>query len=101
MAEKNNNLKAKMIARAWKDENFRKKLLENPKEVFKEYGIEIPGNGEMKVVSEDATHFYFVFPIPPVNHHELSHAELERLAGGGWFSDLGKTIAATTPAYTP
>ena len=80
MAEWTPEIRAKIIARAWKDENFRKKLLKNPKEVFKEYGFEIPANGEMKVLSEDPTHFYFVLPNTPVKHQEMSHEELERLA---------------------
>ena len=89
MVEWNNELRAKMIARAWKDKNFRKKLLENPKEVFKEYGVEIPGNGEMKVVSEDATHFYFVLPNSPTKASKLSELELENIAAGNadWQAD--------------
>ena len=80
MAEWNNEIRAKIIAHAWKDENFRKKLLENPKEVLKEYGVEVPKNIEMKVVAEDPTHFYFVIPNSPTEAKKLSEAELENVA---------------------
>ena len=97
MAEQYDEIRAKIIARAWKDEAFRKKFIKNPKEVFKEYGIEVPGNAEMKVVSEDPIHFYFVLPQSPTEAHELHEAELEKLAAGdsiqcwvfGWCSAGG------------
>ena len=78
----NEELNAKIIARAWKDENFRKLLLNNPKEALKEYNIEIPENIEMKVLSEDANHIYFVLPQSPSELKALSSEELVQLAAG-------------------
>lgn len=97
MAEWNNELRAKIITRAWKDENFRNKLLKNPKEVFKEYDIEIPKNVEMKVLSEDPTHFYFVLPNSPTRAKTLSENELEQLAAGdNWKMFTGKCCGLKT-----
>lgn len=76
----NRELETKIIAHAWKDENFRDKLLKNPKEAFKEHGVELPRDTEIKVWQEDANHFYFVLPRAPAEVRKLSPAELEKLA---------------------
>lgn len=80
---RNKEIRAKIIAKAWKDETFRALLLSNPKEAFKEFGIELSGNVEMKVYTEDANHLYFVLPQIPVESKNLSTEELEKLAAAG------------------
>ena len=100
MAKQYDEIRAKIIARAWKDEVFRKKFIKNPEEVFKEYGIDFPENVEMKVVSEDPTHFYFVLPQSPANPHEIHEAELEKLAAGGGDCQKGCPEGWLTRAFT-
>lgn len=73
-------LQAKIIARAWKDETFKKLLLKNPKAALKEYGVEIPSDCTLTALSEDTTHAYIILPQCPTNLNKLSEAELEALA---------------------
>jgi hypothetical protein len=78
-------LEEKLIAKAMKDEAFRKNLLENPKTAIEEEtGIKLPESINLKVVEEDAATFYLVLPpkINPEKEDELSEAELEMVSGG-------------------
>jgi len=78
-------LEEKLIAKAMKDEAFRKHLLENPKAALEaETGIKIPEALNLKVVEEDPASFYLVLPpkINPETEDELSEAELEMVSGG-------------------
>ena len=90
----NENTKAKIIARAWKDEIFRDLLINNPKEALKEYDIEIPENVEMKVLCEDKNHLFFVLPQLPIETKSLSSDELEHMSAGG-----GVTVFAPTCVF--
>ncbi len=79
-------LEEKIIARAMKDETFRKNLLENPKAAMEDItGIKIPETINLKVVEEDPATFYLVLPpkINPETEDELSEAELEMVSGAG------------------
>ena len=74
---------AKIVARAWKDDAFRSKLLKNPREALKEFGIDVANNVECKTLQADATHFYLVLPTAPAKAKELSAQELEKMAAAG------------------
>ena len=79
-------LEEKLIAKAMKDENFRKNLLENPKAAIEdETGIKIPEAVNLKVVEEDPATFFLILPpiINPETEDELSEAELEMVSGAG------------------
>ena len=78
-------LEEKLIAKAMKDEAFRKNLLENPKAAIEdETGIKLPDAINLKVVEENYATFYLVLPpkINPETEDELSEAELEMVSGG-------------------
>lgn len=84
-------LEEKLIAKAMKDEKFRKLLLENPKAAIEaETEIKIPEALNLKVVEEDTATFYLVLPqvINPETEDELSEAEL-KMVSGGWEDDYG------------
>jgi len=91
----NRSIQSKIIAHAWKDENFRKKLLKNPKEALKEHGIDLPAKTEVKVFSEDENHLYFVLPKAPSEIKKLSANELEKLAAAAG------SVNACSDAYGP
>ena len=75
-------IRAKIIARAWKDPRFKEKLLKNPRAAFKEMGLDLPENLQVKVQEDKSNSFTFVLP-PAISHaKEMSDQELERLAGG-------------------
>lgn len=77
-------LEAKIVARAWEDEDFRRRFLANPKAMFEEYlGTKLPENLVMTAHEEDTNSLHFVIPAKPtVDLEELSDEDLERVAGG-------------------
>ena len=77
-------LRAKIIARAWKDPRFKEKLLKNPKAAFAEMGLDLPENVQLKVVEDQTNSVTFVLPPVPssAKSQELSDQELAKLAAG-------------------
>jgi hypothetical protein len=77
-------LEAKIVARAWEDEDFHKKFLADPKAMFEDYmGSKLPESLVMTAHQEDADHLHFVIPAKPtVDLDDLSDEDLERIAGG-------------------
>lgn len=71
---------AKVIARAWVDEEFRKKLLAEPATVLAENGVEIPEGVTVKVVERKENEVLLPLPYRPTS--ELSDEDLEKVAGG-------------------
>ncbi len=82
----NKELLAKIIARAWKDENFRNQLINNPKATFKALGIDLPAHIDLKIVCDDPTHLHLVIPASPSKVSELSQHELHKMAAGEIFT---------------
>lgn len=91
----NEETNKKIIIRAWKDEAFRKKLLNSPKEAFKEYGFDIPEGVTMHVVQADTSNLYYVLPPPPPGQGKLSKEELEKVAAGFGPGDATWWVAGT------
>lgn len=75
--------KAKVIAKAWKDPSFKQKLLKDPKAALKEMGYAAPANVTVKCVEESKGSLTFVLPATPAGSHQLSEADLSKVAGGG------------------
>ena len=73
-------LQAKIIAHAWKNEEFKNKLLKNPKEALKEFGFELEGDIDVSTLQENANQFYFILPASPSEASKLSEIELESIA---------------------
>lgn len=73
----------KIIAKAWANPTFKKKLLAHPKEIFQEYGIDFPSNHKIKINENKENISYFVLPNP--SSRSLSE------------KDLGKIAAADSP----
>jgi hypothetical protein len=72
---------AKIIAKAWADEGFKKRLLSGQAQVFKEEGVEIPPGVEVRVVEDTATVYHLVLPMKPTSN-ELSEEQLDQVSGG-------------------
>ena len=95
MAKESNNfekIRAKTIVRAWKDPRFKEKLLKNPRAAFKEMGLDLPANFQIKVVEDKPQAFTFVLPPAIAQAAALSDQELERLAGGLGLGRLAGTF---------
>jgi hypothetical protein len=73
-------VKAKVIARAWHDKNFRKLLTTDPRAALNEFGIKVPTDTKIKVIEAKQDEFYLLIPPPPAAVTKLSDKELEKLA---------------------
>ncbi len=90
MSEQNfptrNELEAKIIAKAWQDEEFKQELLSQPRAtIIREWELNnVPDDVDIKVIEENPNTLYIVLPMKPVitNGEELSEEQLEAVAGG-------------------
>ncbi len=73
---------AKIIAKAWVDEDFKKRLLADPASVLAENGIEIPEGMTVRVVEGNENEILVPIPPRPPENAELSDEDLEKVAGG-------------------
>ena len=94
------DLETQLIEKAWKDPEFRKDVVSDPKGMFEKYlGRKLPPQLKIFVHEEDASTLHFAIPPAPSNLGELSDDELEQVSGGSEFvfSTLmaGAIIAAT------
>ena len=79
---------SEVVAKAWKDPTFKKKLLSQPKEALKECGCTIPQNATVKVIEDAANSYTLVLPATPPNAQKMSEAELSKIAAGLSFFGL-------------
>ncbi len=70
----------KIVAKAWSDELFKKRLLADPKTILKEHGFEMPADVTVKVVEDSGKTVHVVLPERP---GELATDELDQVVGGG------------------
>jgi hypothetical protein len=71
-----------LTAKAWADENFKKKLLSDPAATLKAEGVkfELPAGSTLQAVENTDKVFHIVIPAKP---GELSEEDLDKVAGGG------------------
>jgi hypothetical protein len=65
----------KVIAQAWRDEDFRDKLLATPAKVLREAGLELPKGARIKVVRDTRTLKHIVLPVKPSGMDEDEQEE--------------------------
>lgn len=76
-------IRAKIIARAWKDPRFKERLLKNPREVVKEYGLDIPETMKIQCFEDTNNSYTFVLPNSfSDSSRELTEEELNRVVAG-------------------
>lgn len=56
---------AKLIARAWSDESFKKELLADPRTVLAAHGITVPEGVNLQVLEEKENTRYLILPAVP------------------------------------
>ena len=81
MTEEKNAL-AQLFADCWKDDALKARFMSDPKAVFKERGMPVPENIDVKVVENADNCVHITLPAPPSNHDKLSDEDLSRAAGG-------------------
>jgi len=81
MSEQGNPM-GKIIAKALKDESFKKQLIADPTGTLKAEGIEIPDGITLKVVADSESVRHVVLPAIP---SEMTDEMLESIVAGGCF----------------
>jgi hypothetical protein len=54
-----------LVAQAWADEELKRRLIDNPRKVLKEHGIEAPEGVEVRVVENTEEVHYLTLPAKP------------------------------------
>ena len=76
------NQPASLFAACWKGEALKARFMSDPKAVLAEYGMDVPGGMDVKVVENADNCVHITMPAPPSGHGELSDEELSNAAGG-------------------
>jgi hypothetical protein len=72
-----------VIAQAWTDDKFKKRLIDNPSKVLKEQGVTVPAGVEFRVVENTKNVVYLTLPTKPADDvSELTDRELTGVTGG-------------------
>src|SRR5262249_20907011 len=90
------DVEARIVALAWKDDDFRRKFLADPKGQFEErLGTKLPASLKMTAHAEDENSLHFVIPMKPqATLGELTDEDLEKIAGGTDVMVVTITVAA-------
>jgi hypothetical protein len=81
-------MQTQLIAKAWQDESFKQRLLDDPKGVVsQELDVDLPDDFTLQCFANDANHQYLVLP-PALEVSELTDEQLESIAGGRRRSSL-------------
>ena len=76
-----------LVKFATEQPQYKDALKKNAKDViYKQFGIQVPGNVKVNVLQESADQVYVVLPHVVESGAELSDADLETVAGG--FKDI-------------
>ena len=88
MAEQNEQAKqwAKVVAKAWADEDYKQRLMTDPASILTEEGMEVPEGVQISVVEATEKQAWIVLPPKPESG-EIAEAA-ERLAAGGLCANL-------------
>ncbi|BAF60482.1 hypothetical protein PTH_2301 [Pelotomaculum thermopropionicum SI] len=74
-------LEKKIARKAREDNDFKKALLDNPREALGQLGVKVPAEVEVRVIEEPPRVVYLVLPVNP--EEQLDDVQLNSVAGGG------------------
>ena len=87
------DLETALIEKCWKDPEFRKQVVSDPKGMLEKYsGQKLPADIKIVIHEEDANTLHFSIPPAPANLSELSDEDLEKVAGG---TDISMAVSLT------
>jgi hypothetical protein len=93
------DLETRLVEKAWKDPEFRREVVSDPKGMFEKYlGQKLPAQLNIIVHEEDASTVHLSIPPAPSNLSELSDTELEQVSGGSEVAFSLTMLAAVTAA---
>ncbi|MEI8185818.1 MAG: NHLP leader peptide family RiPP precursor [Chlorobiaceae bacterium] len=86
-AQEQQQAMGKIIAKAWADEAYKQRLIDDPADLLNEEGVQVPDGMTVKVVENTPVLFHVILPQKPDG--ELSLDDLGSAAGGvpvrrGW-----------------
>ena len=83
MVKQNENQKqwAKIVAKAWADEDYKQRLLADPTSVMKEEGLEVPEGVKFKCVEATKSKTWLVLPPKPDGRVEEGEERLAAFNG--------------------
>ena len=70
---------AKIVAKAWADEDYKKNLLNNTETILKDEGFEIPAGLKIKIIEEPENTKIFVLPKQSDDFEKIEKVD-ERIA---------------------
>jgi len=82
---------AGIVAQAWADQKFKKRLLADPAGVLKQHGIEIPPGVQAKIVENTDQLIHLALPHKP-SAEEVAEEQLELIRGGASEFVITKTV---------
>jgi hypothetical protein len=89
-----------LVARAWGDEAFKRRLLAEPAAALAEQGIRLPPGVEIRVHEDSPTAVHLT--LPPAPSEELSDEQLDAVAGGDTSTTVGVcAIVCAAPPPPP
>jgi len=78
------------VEQTWADGKLKQRLLDEPKTVLEEYGLEVPEGVEVRVVESTDKVLYLTLPRQPTGvGGELTPSELSRITGGTTMTEYG------------
>jgi hypothetical protein len=99
-AYKRRELETALIEKCWKDPEFKKQVVSDPKGMLERHtGQKLPPQVKIFIHEEDANTLHLSIPPAPASVVELSDQDLERVAGGTEFA-IGLTILITASIAT-
>lgn len=74
---------SQVVAQAWADEKFKKRLLTDPAAVLKEHGLEVPAGLDVRVVENTDKVYHLTLPARPAGEvTELTGRQMKAVMGG-------------------
>jgi len=77
---------AKIVAKAWADEDYKMNLLNDTDAVLKDEGFEIPAGLKIKIIEEPENTKIFILPQIPKNLEKIEDLENRLSAADGVYS---------------
>ena len=83
VATSRQELEARLIAKAWRDPEFKERLLADPRSVMgQELGRQLPPDLQVSVLEESPQTYYLLVPMKPAGAENCSLEDLQDQAAG-------------------